>query len=563
MNFSMTIRSVLLRAMGAVVALCATLQHPVGAQNATFTACYVPQVGAMYLIKRTGLPNACLSTAHVEISWTEGGPLADGSVTTAKLSDGAVTMNKLAFDPATQVELDANKAELQSSGTVNATSNPVDWTKLKGVPTGFADGVDNTGGTSSDLDCVACVATVELADLAVTLAKIADGAVTTAKLSFDPATQAELDAHKAELQSAGTINATSNPVDWTKLKNVPVGLADGTDDDSGGDITGVTAGAGLSGGGLSGEVALTVAFGGPGSATTVARSDHTHALAGMWNTAVGQDALSSNAGSRNTAVGFSALVANTTGDFNTALGTHALGGNTVGVWNTAVGTGAMANNTANNNTAVGVQALFSNTTGEKNTAVGVGALLSSTGSGNIGIGYGVGSERGDNNIYIGSSGTAVVESNTIHIGTVGTQSQTFVAGIAGTAVSGSAVFVNSAGQLGIAVSTARAKEAVEDVGTASRRLLRLRPVQFRYKPEYDGSRQLQYGLIAEEVASVFPELVIYNSKGEVETVRYHLLPILLLNEFQRHEAELSTLRAALEAQAVALQELKASRNRGH
>src|SRR5207249_2778919 len=150
------------------------------------------------------------------------------------------------------------------------------------------------------------------------------------------------------------------------------------------------------------------------------------------------------------------------------------------------------------------------------------------------------------------------EGNTIRIGD--TQIATFIAGISGrTSSGGVGVFVNSAGQLGTVSSSARYKEAVESLGEDSRRLLRLRPVQFRYKPEYDdGSRLIQYGLIAEEVAAVFPELALYGPSGELETVRYHLLPVLLLSELQRQEGELAALREVVTAQAAALDEFRAA-----
>jgi hypothetical protein len=72
------------------------------------------------------------------------------------------------------------------------------------------------------------------------------------------------------------------------------------------------------------------------------------------------------------------------------------------------------------------------------------------------------------------------------------------------------------------------------MGDASARLLRLRPVTFRYrKPYNDGTKPIQYGLVAEEVAQVFPELAVYNAQGQPESVKYQLLAPLLLNEFQK------------------------------
>jgi hypothetical protein len=118
------------------------------------------------------------------------------------------------------------KTTLRSPGAINTSTNPVDWTKLKGVPVDFADGVDDTSGTASDLVCSGCVETSDLAPDAVTSAKILDGEVAVVDLGFDPATQGELDA----LATPGTINQASNPMHWTKLHGVPGGLADGTDE---------------------------------------------------------------------------------------------------------------------------------------------------------------------------------------------------------------------------------------------------------------------------------------------------------------------------------------------
>ena len=108
------------------------------------------------------------------------------------------------------------------------------------------------------------------------------------------------------------------------------------------------------------------------------------------------------------------------------------------------------------------------------------------------------------------------------------------------------MLINSSGKLGTTMSSVRAKEEIEDIGAAGGRLLRLRPVQFRYRPEHDdGTRLLQYGLIAEEVAEVFPELVAYGPDGQPETVRYHFLAPLLLGELQRQQTELTELKVHL------------------
>lgn len=202
---------------------------PAAAQE-TFHACYVPDVGAVYMIKITGLPQACLGESHVEFSWSEG---------MAELADGAVTLAKLAFDPATQEELDDAQAALQAEGTLNEPGNPVHWSQLQGVPGGFADGQDNTGGTSSDVDCVGCVETEELGDGAVTAAKIAPGTKVPDSELLDGQEAADFAsaAHdhdsqyftKTQLQASGTVNAAGNPVHWTRLVGVPAGFADGVD----------------------------------------------------------------------------------------------------------------------------------------------------------------------------------------------------------------------------------------------------------------------------------------------------------------------------------------------
>ncbi len=270
-------------------------------------------------------------------------------------------------------------------------------------------------------------------------------------------------------------------------------------------------------------------------------------------------ASSFSTGAANAASGFNALQNNTTGVDNAATGVQALRDNTTGFSNTASGDAALIRNTSGNfNTAVGGGALAKNTTGDNNTAIGFGAGGDLT--------------TGRDNIYVNNPGppaaAAGVESNTIRIGTI--QTSTFIAGIDGVDLgSGDTVVVN-AGQLGIIASSRRLKDDIRDMGEASSRLMQLRPVTFHYKKENaGGARPLRYGLIAEEVAKVYPELVGYSTTGEAYTVRYHLMNTLLLNEVQKqnrqiqgHQKEIVMQQkeiAALMARLARLEALEAER----
>jgi len=304
------------------------------------------------------------------------------------------------------------------------------------------------------------------------------------------------------------------------------------------------------------------------------------------NTATGVQALFHNNAIDNTAFGFNALFSNTTGTFNTAVGFGALSNNTFGGSNTAIGLSALAHNngdqntalgsatlyfnsTGSNNTAIGLDALLRNTTGAVNTAIGNDALENNTfgasntaigvkalfhvnnGGSNTAIGAGAGFNltSGNNNIYLGSFG-GTSESNTMRLGH--SQARTFISGIAGVPVTGKQVFINSNGQLGILASSARFKRDIQTMGNRSRRLLQLRPVTFRYKQDPQGQRQ--YGLIAEEVAKVYPDLVTKGADGKVDSVQYHELIPMLLNEVQHQQH-------ALEAQAQQLAHMKAQNQR--
>jgi hypothetical protein len=253
------------------------------------------------------------------------------------------------------------------------------------------------------------------------------------------------------------------------------------------------------------------------------------------NTAIGSFALFSNTtGITNTAVGDVALSQNTTGSGNVAVGVAALIDNTTGFANTAIGSAALESNTiGNRNTATGLAALFFNTTGNQNTATGWAALNNNNGSNNIALGYSAGANltAGDNNIDIGNAGVAG-EAGVIRIGTIGTQTATFIAGIRGVPiVGGTEVGVNSSGQLGVRASSARYKEAIKPMDEASEAILALKPVTFRYKKEIDAARTPEFGLVAEDVEKVNPDLVARDEQGKPYTVRYEAVNAMLLNEF--------------------------------
>jgi endosialidase-like protein len=283
---------------------------------------------------------------------------------------------------------------------------------------------------------------------------------------------------------------------------------------------------------------------------------------GSYNAAVGSYALASNTtGHNSSAFGYAALYHNTSGIQNDAFGDAALAFNTTGNGNAAFGTAALeknttggsssetgansafgnfalsANTTAGGNSAFGYSALTAVTTGNNNVAVGAAALAKlASGSGNIAVGTGAGGNLDgaeSNDIYIGSSGEAG-ESNTIRIGYIGTITAAAIAGIWGkTSASGVDVLVNESGLLGTTTSSRRFKHEISDMGAESDVLMKLRPVSFYYKPELDETQTRQYGLVAEEVAHVAPQLVVFDKDGAPQTVRYRFVNAMLLNEVQK------------------------------
>jgi hypothetical protein len=220
-----------------------------------------------------------------------------------------------------------------------------------------------------------------------------------------------------------------------------------------------------------------------------------------------------------------------TGNGNTANGVNALVFNTTGSNNAASGVNVLANNTSgHDNMAAGSFALFQNKTGSFNIALGSNAGVNLTGS---------------NNIDIGALGVAG-ESNTIRIGKSGTQKKTFIAGIRGaTVASGVGVIVGSSGQLGTVVSSARFKEAIKPMDKASEAILSLKPVTFRYKEELDPDKIPQFGLVAEQVEKVNPNLIVRGEDGKIMTVRYEAVNAMLLNEFLKEHRKVEEQRATI------------------
>ena len=264
----------------------------------------------------------------------------------------------------------------------------------------------------------------------------------------------------------------------------------------------------------------------------------------------GSDTLLHTFGTNNFFAGVNAGNLTMTGFGNTASGGSALGNNTTGSANTASGRDALRDNTeGENNTAYGRSALQSNISGNDNTASGRDALQGNTsGSSNIALGYsaGINLTTGNHNIAIGHAGIAA-EAATTRIGD-SNQTRAFIAGISGvtTGVANAVtVMVDSEGQLGTVSSSRRYKQNIrpmKDFGV-SERISQLRPVTFEYKQAQNGDEHpVQFGLIAEEVAKVFPELAVFNKDGQPETVKYHLLAPMLLNEMQderkRHDQQL-------------------------
>jgi trimeric autotransporter adhesin len=336
---------------------------------------------------------------------------------------------------------------------------------------------------------------------------------------------------------------------------------------------------------------------------------------GNFNTAVGTAALVLNNADSNTAVGAAALLLNTTGTENTAIGTASLLNNNTAQQNTATGAFALSNHVSGNgNTAIGANALFSDATGQVNTAVGAGALFTVNsgfnGSFNTAIGAGAlsintsadntavggtalgnntaghdntavgisalpNNTSGSNNVALGAfAGQAVTtSSNVICIGVQGsdTDNSCFIGSIFGQTTNlGSAVFIDANNKLGTMTSSKRYKEDIKPMDELSKALFALKPVSFRYKKQFDPAGTSQFGLVAEDVEKVSPDLVVRDKDGKPYSVRYDQVNAMLLNEFIKEhkkveeqqgtiadlKSEMKTLAARVQEQAVELRDVK-------
>jgi hypothetical protein len=244
---------------------------------------------------------------------------------------------------------------------------------------------------------------------------------------------------------------------------------------------------------------------------------------GSYSTGVGAGTLALNIGDQNTATGVAALLLNNTGSFNTANGALALSNNTEGDFNTAMGDAALfLNTTGNSNTAVGAGALPNNASGGSNIALGADAGVSVTTANNV--------------ICIGASGQNV--SNSCYIGQI----------FGATSASGTAVFINSDGKLGTTTSSQGFKEAIRPMERASEALFALKPVTFRYKKQIDPVAISQFGLVAEDVEKVNPDLVVRDKEGKPYSVRYDQVNAMLLNEFLKAHKRVEDLNCRLAEQ---------------
>jgi Chaperone of endosialidase len=311
---------------------------------------------------------------------------------------------------------------------------------------------------------------------------------------------------------------------------------------------------------------------------------------GSFNTAAGAGTLLANTAQENTATGAGALLSNTTGGFNTGTGAFALFSNTEGTDNTAIGERALfSNTTGDHNTASGLQALLSNTSGNDNTATGVNALASNTvGAHNAATGFGAlqnntagasNTAGGENSLEFNTTGsfnTAIgllagasqtTGSGNVYIGAgmngvAGESDSCYIRSIFGqTSANGIPVLVNASNKLGTATSSRRFKQAIKPMDGDSEALFALHPVTFRYKNEIDPDGRSQFGLVAEDVESVSPDLIVRDKEGKAYSVRYDAVNAMLLNEFLKEHRRVEELKSAMAQQRKETEGLVARLNK--
>lgn len=512
------------------------------AQSTPITACYIPVVGVIYMVGESGLPSECLNDQHVEISWPTAAGGDGGTVTSVAAGDGLLG--------GTITESGTISVDFAGSGsaTTVARSDHTHEGSGEGSVASVTAGAGLLGGTITESG--------------------------TISVDFDGPGSAETVArsdHTHNVGGTGNVGVGNGVMFNNTTGTQNTALGSNALRNSGTGVENVVVGAGS--------------------------MDFNAGTAGSYNTVLGSFALRRATGDNNIAVGNRAMEFATTAQNNLAVGRFALRDNATGFTNTAVGHSALAANTSQDNTAIGNAAMENGMTGSHNTAVGAfslrqaggsfnstlgwGAALNTTANANVALGYlalydnttgarniAIGREAGRNattgsdNIFIGNQGVAG-EANTIRIGTAATHDRAFIAGIRGVTTGANnavAVVIDSNGQLGTMSSSVRFKDDIEDMGDASRRIMDLHPVMFRYvEPTRTGDRPLQYGLIAEEVEQVFPALVAHGADGKPETVKYHILPSLLLNEVQRQQREITALEHELAALRAIVEELRGAR----
>ena len=554
------------------------------------------------------LPDAVVTTAKLENLSVSAGKLADNAVTMTKIANGAVVNSKLANSEVTVTAgagLGGGGAVPLGGGVLLTNAGVLSLTGGGGITVNAGTGAITLGsnGTTASTPNTLVLrdggGNITATNFVGTLAGNVTGSQGATVVATVGGVTAGNVANGVNLANAATsVNTANTIVKRDGSGNFTAGTITGTFVGNGSGLTGISPS-------ITGNLAIPVTTDSSVGSITQGglRILHTYgaenffaatdagnySLTGNWNFGVGYNALknltsgdyniamgrgalgATTDGFRNTAMGDGALEANTSGGRNVAIGSSALTANTTGYDIVAIGHAALSRQSFSNgnsgwnsdSVAIGTQALLLNqptstSNGIQNVAVGNNSLLNNTtGANNTALGNSAGSAltTGNNNIMIGNTGNAA-EASTIRIGTQGTQTTTQIAGISGrTSSGGVAVFINTSGVLGTLTSSARFKQDIQSMDAASESLHSLRPVTFRYKPEVDEKRIPQWGLIAEEVGAVNPDLVVRDESGAIHTVRYEQVNAMLLNEFLKDHRRLDGLQQKHE------QEVKVRDNR--